>query len=100
GTVHPYKRNLIASPVKTCRLHGRTDQDASSTACYQIHFGRANHVPRCVPRTAGDGEHLSLYWTRRKLLRPNISSPRSSAVHDDGRSIPGLIGAYAADAPI
>src|SRR5438094_6933176 len=98
--VHLFNRSGIGALVKTCFFHRRTDQDASIAAWYQINFGRANHVPRCVPRTAGDGEHLSLYWTRRKLLRPKISRPGSGAVHDDGRSIASLIGAHAADAPV
>src|SRR5437667_1146989 len=100
GPVHLFNRSGIGALVKTCFFHRRTDQDASIAAWYQINFGRANHVPRCVPRTAGDGEHLSLYWTRRKLLRPKISRPGSGAVHDDGRSIASLIGAHAADAPV
>ena len=57
-------------------------------------------MTRRIPRTADDREHLSFYWTRRELLRSKTSRPRSGTVNDNRRSIIGLIGAQAADAPV
>src|SRR5438128_5232854 len=100
GPMHLFNRSGIGALVKACFFHGRADQNASIASWYQINFGRANHMPRRVARTAGDREHLAFHWTRRKPLRPKISRPGSGAVHDDRRSIASLIGAHAADAPV
>src|SRR5437667_2464421 len=98
--VHLFNRSGIGALVKTCFFHRRADQNASIASWYKINFRRANHMPRRVARTAGDREHLAFHWTRRKPMRTHASRPGTGAVHDDRRSIAGLIGAHAADAPV